>query len=199
MWRIGKAGIYIYNILQHVSLSDPVFAGQSCLCILPCSTFQVSFHGVCLYPHLFACLFFLHPLCSAAELTRCHFAQSTAMVQLKGVISQNNLMMVVVLQLTSLQRDRKEKRVGMLWGGVCSIQVLWLSDSTADSRQGKISLPLLLSGGREIPASCRSSMENGISVQSSRLFALWWFTFVIVFVVYHLCVYLSGSLSVYDC
>lgn len=51
--------------------------------------------GVCLYPHLFACLF-VHSLCSAAELTRRHFAQAAGTVQLKRVISQNALMMVVL-------------------------------------------------------------------------------------------------------
>lgn len=71
--------------------------------------FQVSFHGVCLYPHLFACLFVLS-LCSAAELTRRHFAWAASMVQLKRVISQNALMMVVVLELTGLHRDMGRER-----------------------------------------------------------------------------------------
>lgn len=157
-----------YNTLRHVSLSVPVFAGQPRLCFLPCSTFQVSFHGVCLYPHLFACLF-VRLLCSAAELTRRHFAQAAGTVQLKGVISQNALMMVVVPELTGLQRETEWERDGMLWGGVCNIPVLWLSSSTALSRQGKISLPLFLSGGRECPASCRSCLKTIVTIQAKIL------------------------------
>lgn len=71
--------------------------------------FQVSFHGVCLYPHLFACLF-VRSLCSAAELTRRHFARAAGAVQLKRVISQNALMMVVMLELTGLQRETERGR-----------------------------------------------------------------------------------------
>lgn len=71
--------------------------------------FQVSFHEVCLYPHLFACLF-VRSLCSAAELTRRHFARAAGTVQLKRVISQNALMMVVVLELTGLHRETGRER-----------------------------------------------------------------------------------------
>lgn len=65
--------------------------------------------GVCLYPHLFACLF-VRSLSSAAELTRRHFARATGMVQLKGVISQNALMMAEMLELTGLQREEERER-----------------------------------------------------------------------------------------
>lgn len=49
----------------------------------------------CLYLYLFV---------SSAELTRYHFAQAAGMIQLKGVISQNALMIAEMLELTGLYR-----------------------------------------------------------------------------------------------
>lgn len=45
--------------------------------------------------------------CSAAELTRYHFAQAAGMIQLKGVISQNALMMAEMPELTGLYREKE--------------------------------------------------------------------------------------------
>lgn len=50
--------------------------------------------------YIFICLC----LCSAAELTRYHFAPAAGMIQLKGVISQNALMMAETPELTGLTR-----------------------------------------------------------------------------------------------
>lgn len=88
--------------------------------------------------YIFICLC----LCSAAELTRYHFAQAAGMIQLKGVISQNALMMAEMLELTGLYREGE--RWHAVWGSVCSFVVLWPSGSTAGSWHDKISLPLLL-------------------------------------------------------
>lgn len=52
----------------------------------------------------------MHLLCSAAVLTRRHFARAGDMVQLKRVISQNALMMVVEPKLTSLQGEAEQER-----------------------------------------------------------------------------------------
>lgn len=78
--------------------------------------FQVCFCGVHLYPHLFACLFACL-LCSAAELTRRHFARAADMVQLKRVISQNTLMMVVELKFTGLHWETERER----WIACCEV------------------------------------------------------------------------------
>lgn len=48
----------------------------------------------------------MQSLRSAAELTRRHFARAAGTVQLKRVISQNALMMVVELELTGSHRER---------------------------------------------------------------------------------------------
>lgn len=111
----------------------------------------------CLYPHLFVCLF-VCSLCSTAKLTRHHFAQTVGMIQLKGVISQNALMMVVVLELTGLHKERYRKRER--WHAVrwclqhTSVVAQWLH-----CRQGKISLPLLLSGGRKDQPAVRAAWK----------------------------------------
>lgn len=92
------------NALGHVFFSAAVSAGQSSLvsssrqamCSERAST------GGCLCPHLFSCLF-VRSRRSAAELTRHHFARATGMVQLKGVISQNALMMAEMPELTGLR------------------------------------------------------------------------------------------------
>lgn len=55
------------------------------------------------HPKYWLYSFVCFSVCSAAELTRYHFAQATAIGQLKGVISQNALMMAETLELTGLQ------------------------------------------------------------------------------------------------
>lgn len=67
------------------------------------------------------------------------------------------------------ERDREGERDGMLWGIVCSRPVLWLSGSPANGRQDKINLPLLLSGEKERPGSCRSCLNIIATVQSKDL------------------------------
>lgn len=68
---------------------------------------QLECAGGCLCPHLSACLF-VHSLYSAAELTRCHFTQATGMVQLKGVIIQNALMMAEMPELQQFPQGKRE-------------------------------------------------------------------------------------------
>lgn len=70
-------------------------------------------------------------LSSTANLTRRHFACTAVVVQLKDVISQNTLMTDVELELTSFKRETEgEKEMACC---VCSIPVLWFSDSTANT------------------------------------------------------------------
>lgn len=175
--RQNKIGRYeslwsFCTIMLHVYLSVPVFAGQPSLCFLPCPTLQVSFHGglfISSFVCLFVCTFAL--LCSWAN--KAPFCPGRWYGPIKACYQPERFNDgCVVLELTGLQQDREGKRDGMLWGGDCSIPVLWLSGSTADSRQGKISLLLLLSGGRERPASCRSCLKTIVTVQSYDL-CLW--------------------------
>lgn len=105
--------------------------------------FQVSFHGVCLYPHFFACLF-VRSLCSAAELTRRHFSPAAGAVQLKRVISQNALMMVVMLELTALQRETERGREMACCEVVSVAYQCCGSVAPLQTEDSKISLSLLL-------------------------------------------------------
>lgn len=73
------------------------------------------------------------------------------------------------------RRDRAGETDGVLWGGVCSKAVLWLSDSTADSRQGKISPPLAFVRGKSkgqptVGIAWKLKLETDDKVLASKLF-----------------------------
>lgn len=79
------------------------------------------------------------------------------MVQLKCVIIQKALMMAVVLELTGLHTETgRERRMAC-----CAVMsaALWLSGSTADSRQGKITLPFFLKEGKRLAS--KQIFKNG--------------------------------------